>query len=276
MILDEILETKEREVAELRHRGEDALRRRVEEAPPARGFRRALDGGGSVSVIAEFKRRSPSAGAIAEGADPVRVAGRYREGGAGALSVLTDGPYFDGSLDDLRRAREASGLPVLRKDFLVHPLQLLEARGAGADAVLLVVRALTPDRLGELLAVARELGMDALVEVHDGDELETALARGAGLIGVNARDLSTFEVDLERCRELVATVPPGRTAVAESGVEDGRDVERLGRAGADAVLVGSVLMRRGPERVLPGLTGVERRERAPSGAAAPEGSAGGL
>ena len=261
MILDQILEEKEREVRELRRRGEALLLRRLEEAPPVRSFRGALAGGGDVAVIAEFKRRSPSAGDLAGEADPLRVGEAYRDGGAAALSVLTDGPHFGGRLEDLRAAREASGLPVLRKDFVIDPVQVLEGRGAGADAVLLIVRALSESRLGELLAATRELGMDALVEVHDGAELETAVEAGAGMIGVNARDLSSFEIDLDRCEELVGRVPAGRVAVAESGIEGPEDVARMGRAGADAVLVGSTLMRRGAATALPELTGIEKRDR---------------
>lgn len=261
MILTEILEDKEREVRDLRRRGEPLLLRQLEEAPAVRSFRGALAGGKHVSVIAEFKRRSPSAGELAGDADPVRVGEGYRAGGADALSVLTDGPHFGGRLEDLRSAREASGLPVLRKDFVIDPLQLVEARGAGADAVLLIARALSRTRLEEMLRAARELGMDALVEVHDADELEAAVGAGAGVIGVNARDLATFEVDLSRCEELVARVPADRVAVAESGIGGAEDVARMGRAGADAVLVGSLLMRRGPDETLPELTGVERRDR---------------
>lgn len=265
MILDEILEEKEREVEDLRRRGEALLLRRLEEAPPVRSFRGALAGGGEVSVIAEFKRRSPSAGDLAGDADPVRVAEAYRRGAASALSVLTDGPHFGGRLEDLRAAREASGLPVLRKDFVLDPLQLLESRGAGADAVLLITRTLEGERLAELLQATRELGMDALVEVHGRAGLETALDAGAGVVGVNARDLSSFEIDLERCEELVSRVPGDRVAVAESGIGGPEDVARMGRAGADAVLVGSTLMRRGPAEALPELTGIPRRERRDSG-----------
>lgn len=275
MILDEILETKREEVEDLRRQGESALLRRLEDAPPVRPFRAALAGGGEVSVIAEFKRRSPSAGNLAEGADPVRVGEAYRAGGAAAMSVLTDERHFGGGLDDLRAARAASGLPVLRKDFVVDPLQVIEARGAGADAVLLLVRALSAKQLDELLIATRELGMEALVEAHDADELEAALASGADLVGVNARDLSSFEVDLDRCRELVAEVPDDRVAVAESGVETAEDVARMGRAGADAVLVGSALMRGGPGGVLSELTRVGREERRPGEAAARGGAAGG-
>ncbi len=261
MILDDILEEKEREVEDLRRRGEALLLRRLEEAPPVRSLRGVLAGGGDVSVIAEFKRRSPSAGDLAGDADPVRVGEAYRRGGAAALSVLTDGTHFGGRLEDLRAAREASGLPVLRKDFIIDPLQVVESRGAGADAVLLIVRALERARLEELLRAARDLGMDALVEVHDREELGTAVDAGAGVIGVNARDLSSFEIDLGRCEDLVSRVPTDRVAVAESGIRAPRDVARMGRAGADAVLVGSTLMRRGAEEALPGLTGIETLER---------------
>lgn len=261
MILDEILDSKREEVRELRRRGEALLLRRLQNAPAVRSFRGALEGGDAVAVVAEFKRRSPSAGELAGDADPVEVGEAYGRAGAAALSVLTDGPYFGGRLEDLRAAREASGLPVLRKDFVIDPLQVLEARGAGADAVLLIVRALSEAQLGELLAAAREVGMDALVEAHDAEELETALSAGAGVVGVNARDLSTFEIDLDRSEELVRRIPADRVAVAESGVRGPDDVERMARAGADAVLVGSTLMERGPERALPELTGVRRRPR---------------
>lgn len=261
MILDDILESKRDEVRELRVRGEAELLREARAAAPPRPFAEALAGGREVAVIAEFKRRSPSAGDLAPDADPARVAEAYRASGAAAMSVLTDGPRFGGSLDDLRAARRASALPVLRKDFVVDPLQVLEARAAGADAVLLIARALSPTRLHELLEAARETGMDALVEVHDADELETALEAGAGLIGVNARDLATFGVDLGRCAELVRRVPGDRIAVAESGVEGPEDVARMGRAGADAVLVGTALMRTAAGEVLAELTGIERRKR---------------
>lgn len=263
-ILDGILEAKRREVARLRA-GAAALAEAAAAAPPVRDFAAALRNQERLAVVAEFKRRSPSAGALSETADAGAVAAAYRRGGAAALSVLTDGPGFGGSLEDLAAAREAAALPVLRKDFLVDPLQLLEARGAGADAVLLIVRLLSGDQLGELLDATRREGMAALVEVHDAGELERATAAGAEVVGVNARDLETFEVDLPRALELVARVPPGLVAVAESGVEGREDAERAALAGADAVLVGSRLMRGDPERGVAELTGLTRR---PRGAAA--------
>lgn len=261
MILDEILETKREEVGRLRRR-RNALEERAADAPSPRGIVRALRARGDVAVIAEFKRRSPSAGSLAEGADPAEVAARYADGGAAALSVLTDGPYFGGSLDDLAAAREATELPVLRKDFLVDPVQILEARAAGADGVLLIARALDGGRLDELLEAAGELGMDALVEVHSEEELERAVTAGARLVGVNARDLTSFAVDLALSERLVGRVPAGRTAVAESGIRGEPDVRRMAAAGADAVLVGGWLMTRGPEAVRE-LSGVPRRGRRP-------------
>lgn len=256
MILDEILETKRGEIEDLRARRAelaDAARR----TDPPRNLEGALGAGDAVAVIAEFKRRSPSAGSFGGDDDAASVARGYAGEGAAALSVLTDGPYFGGSLYDLRAARGASPLPVLRKDFVIHPLQLLEARAAGADAVLLIARALEEARLAELVAGAAELGMDALVEVHDGDEMARALGSGARIVGVNARDLATFDVDLGRTERLLGRLPGDRVAVAESGIGSREDVERMARAGADAVLVGGWLMRRGPEG-LRELVGVPR------------------
>jgi indole-3-glycerol phosphate synthase len=262
--LDEIVESKRREAARL-----EGERRRLEEraagAPPPRGFANALAAGDDVAVIAEFKRRSPSAGSLAEGAEPAAFARSYADGGAAALSVLTDGPYFGGDLDDLAGARAAVDVPVLRKDFVLGPVQVVEARAAGADAVLLIARILEDGRLEELLAAADALGMDALVEVHGRGELDRALAAGAEVVGVNARDLDSFEVDLSVAEELVGRVPDGRVAVAESGVTGRDDVVRLARAGADAVLVGGWLMDRGPDAVSE-LCGVGRARRRPEGA----------
>lgn len=193
-------------------------------------------------MIAEFKRRSPSAGEIGAG-DPAAVATAYGTGGAAAMSVLTDGPFFGGSLADLEAARAASSLPVLRKDFVLDELQVWEARSAGADAVLLIVRILEDARLTGLLDLSRELRMSALVEVHDEAELERALGAGAVVIGVNNRDLDTFRTELEVTLRLAPLVPAGRILVGESGIRDGADVDRLGDAGVDAVLVGEALMR---------------------------------
>lgn len=241
MILDDILERKEREVARLRART-GAFRERAAGAPPARPFAAALREGEEVAVIAEFKRRSPSAGAIAPEADPASVARAYADGGARALSVLTDGLGFGGSLEDLARARDACDLPVLRKDFLLDPIQALESRAAGADAALLIVRALEGGRLGEMLAACREAGIEALVEVHDAGELDRAVGAGAEVLGVNARDLATFAVDLDAALDLLAEVPADRVAVAESGIRRPEDVGIVGQEGAEAVLVGSWLM----------------------------------
>jgi indole-3-glycerol phosphate synthase len=200
-----------------------------------------------VTVIAEFKRASPSKGPIASGADADAIARDYVAGGATAISVLTDQRYFGGSLDDLRAvagiAHGARPTPVLRKDFVIDAYQLAEARAAGADIVLLIVAALEDAELRELLAVADSFGLAALVEVHDVAELERALAADATLIGVNNRDLRSFQVDLATTERLAPLVPPSVTLVGESGVQTRADVERLGRAGVHAVLVGESLMR---------------------------------
>lgn len=242
-VLDEILAHKAEEVAELRRRvGERELLERAAEAPPARGFGVALCSAERPRIIAEFKRSSPSRGAIRPDADPAAVAADYAAAGAAALSVLTDGAFFGGSLDDLRAARAACGLPVLRKDFTLDPLQVLEARGAGADAVLLIVAALDDARLGDLLALSRETGLDALVEVHTHAELERALALGAGIVGINNRDLHSFRTDVEVTRAL-APLAAGRTVVSESGLDDAATLHALEPLGVDAFLVGEALMR---------------------------------
>lgn len=212
------------------------------QAPPARDFAAALRGP-DVRVIAEIKRASPSEGAIRSGAfDPAEIARTYEANGAAALSVLTDERFFGGHLDHLRAARGAVGLPVLRKDFVVDERQVIEARAAGADAVLLIVAALPPVRLRALQALARDLGMAALVEAHDAAEVETALGADATVIGVNNRDLRTFVTDLANTERLAPMIPAERVLVAESGVHERADVERLAAAGADAVLVGTALM----------------------------------
>jgi indole-3-glycerol phosphate synthase len=241
-ILDRIVETKRGEVEALRPRAAE-LRARAADAPPTRGFAAALRSPAEVRLLAEVKRRSPSAGEIRPGADPVEVARAYHEGGAAAVSVLTDREYFGGELDFLRAVRAGVELPALRKDFVIDPLQLWEARAAGADAVLLIVRILDDARLRDLLALAGELGMAALVEVHDAEEMRRALEAGSSLVGVNNRDLATFHTDLELSLRLAAETPPGVTLVAESGIRTAADVDRLGAAGIDAILVGESLMR---------------------------------
>jgi indole-3-glycerol phosphate synthase len=225
------------------------LEDRLDSDPP-RGFRNALTRPG-IAVIAEFKRRSPSAGRLREDADIDQIACAYERGGAAAMSVLTEDPHFEGSLDDLRRARAACALPILRKDFIVDPYQLHEADAAGADAVLLIVAALSREQLATLHAHARELGLDVLVEVHDSAELEAALRVGADLIGVNNRDLRDFSVDVQRTSKLLARMPAGAVVVSESGIGSSEQLRALGEEGVQAVLVGESLMRAGdPEAAL--------------------------
>lgn len=226
--------------------------------PPggARPFRVALERPG-LSVIAEFKRRSPSAGEIRAGAEVGEVVSAYEAGGAAALSVLTEEQSFGGSLDDLVAARACSGLPILRKDFVVDEYQVVEARAFGADAVLLIVAALTDGELAALSALADEIGLDVLVEVHDGIELERALAAAdPRIIGVNHRDLRDFSVDTGLTRRLMADIPAGRLVVSESGIVGRDQAIEMEEAGADAILVGERLMREpDPGRALIELTG---------------------
>lgn len=237
----------------------DALQARVaaDEARPSGGergrFHEVLARPG-IGVIAEFKRRSPSAGQLREDADVQEIAGAYERGGASALSVLTEGPNFEGSLDDLRAARAACGLPILRKDFIVDPYQLYEARVAGADAVLLIVAALQERELAELHELANTLGLDVLVEVHDRDELARAVGIGVPLVGVNNRDLRDFTVDVRRTSRLLMEMPAGVTVVSESGITAPEQLEELEREGVAAVLVGESLMRASdPQQALVGL-----------------------
>jgi indole-3-glycerol phosphate synthase len=208
----------------------------------SRPFSEALTRPG-ISLIAEHKRRSPSAGAIREGSSVIEVVQAYERGGAAALSVLTEPFHFAGSLDDLREARAATTLPVLRKDFIVDPYQLYEAAAAGADAILLIVAALEAKELAELLHEAGALDLDALVEVHDEKELETALEVEADVLGINNRDLDDFTVDIERTYELLSDVPAGKTVVSESGFSHREQLDELERVGVDAVLIGETLMR---------------------------------
>jgi indole-3-glycerol phosphate synthase len=222
-----------------------ALSDLVEQAastPPPRDFVGALRVDG-LSCIAEIKRRSPSKGDLDPGLQADLVAKDYVAGGAACLSVLTDVDFFGGSVADLAAAREASGLPVLRKDFTVQPADVADARLIGADAVLLIAAALSDDELRACASLADQLSLAALVEVHDEEELARALDAGTGLVGVNQRDLRTFQVDHERACALAARIPSGVVAVAESGIRDADDARRLADAGYDAVLVGETLMR---------------------------------
>jgi indole-3-glycerol phosphate synthase len=207
-----------------------------------RPFRDALLAPG-IGVIAEFKRRSPSAGTLREDPDLAEIVAAYRRGGAVALSILTEGPNFDGSLQDLRAARAVCGLPLLRKDFILDRYQLHEARAAGADAVLLIVAALERSELASLQDEARALGLDALVEVHDREELDCALAAGAEIVGINNRDLRDFSVDLERTERLMKDVPADVVVVSESGISGAQQLGRLHERGVHAVLIGESLMR---------------------------------
>jgi indole-3-glycerol phosphate synthase len=218
------------------------LERKLSGHTEGRPFAEALSRPGT-SVVAEYKRRSPSAGPIREGADCAELVRAYERGGAAAVSVLTEETHFGGSLDDLREARDASDLPLLRKDFTVDPYQLYEAKACGADAVLLVVAALRPSELGMLYGLARDLDLDALVEISRVEELETALETDADVIGINNRDLEDFSVDLQRTFDLLADVPAGKTVVSESGIAAREQVEELEQVGVDAVLVGEALMR---------------------------------
>jgi indole-3-glycerol phosphate synthase len=228
----------------------------VAERPEGRPFTEALQRPG-ISLIAEHKRRSPSAGQIRADATVAEIVQAYERGGATALSILTEGPHFGGSLDDLREARAASVLPILRKDFLVDPYQVYESAAAGADAVLLIVAAVHADDLALLNREARGLDLDVLVEVHDEAELECALeVVEADVIGINNRDLTDFSVDLDRTFELLADVPAGKTVVSESGIHSRDQLDELERVGVDAVLVGEGLMRAGDvEAAVRSLTG---------------------
>lgn len=238
-----------------------ALERAVRDLPPPPPFASALTRE-RVALIAEVKRRSPSAGAINEGLDPVALATAYATGGAAAISVLTEGPHFGGSLDDLAAVTARVAVPVLRKDFILEEIQLLEARAAGASAALLIVRALADTDLQRLLAFARDLGLDALVEAHDAAELERALASGAEIVGVNARNLDDFSMDVDAAWRLVSTIPADRVAVAESGMATRDDVVHAASFGADAVLIGGALAGHGtPEAAAAMLASVPRRGR---------------
>lgn len=239
--LDRILDAHRRAAAEDRR----PLGQLVEAAkaqPPARGFRAAISAPPGLAVIAEIKRRSPSKGNLNPHLNPADLAMTYEEGGAACLSVLTDREFFGGSPGDLKEARVVTGLPVLRKDFTVASHDVCDARLMGADAVLLIAAALTPAELHRFLELATAVGLDALVEVHDEAELKPALEAGATLVGVNQRDLVTFEVDHARAERMAAAIPSGVVKVAESGVRDAGDARRLADAGYDAILVGETLV----------------------------------
>jgi indole-3-glycerol phosphate synthase len=241
-MIEQLIEGARRGVEERRRALPQAdLEARLSGRGEDRPFNEALVRPG-LSLIAEFKRRSPSAGEIAAAAVVADQVGAYERGGAAALSILTDEPHFGGSLEDLRAARAACGLPIIRKDFIVDPYQLYEAAVNGADAVLLIVRALDDEALRSLYEQARSLDLDCLVEVHDGAELERALEAGAEVIGINNRDLDEQRVDIGTTFELMTDVPAGKTVVAESGISGRDELEELERVGVDAVLIGGALM----------------------------------
>jgi indole-3-glycerol phosphate synthase len=241
--LDPIVQATREEVERRkRERPLSELEREAEHRPEGRPFHEAL-ARPATSVIAEHKRRSPSAGEIRAGASVTEIVRAFERGGAAAISVLTEEHHFGGSLADLNEARAATDLPILRKDFTIDPYQLVEARAVGADAVLLVVGSLDRDELASLYQEARALDLDALVEVHDGEELEAALEVDADLIGINNRDLHDFSVDISKTFDLLADVPAGKTVVSESGIVYREQIEELERVGVDAVLVGETLMR---------------------------------
>ncbi|APZ41839.1 indole-3-glycerol phosphate synthase TrpC [Acidihalobacter ferrooxydans] len=246
-ILRTILDRKAQEIAaRAAHLPLAELRARAEQAAAPRGFAAALEAhiaSGRAGVIAEIKRASPSKGLIRPDFEPAAIARSYQAGGASCLSVLTDRDFFQGSEAYLIGARSACELPVLRKDFTVDPYQVYEARAIGADCILLIVAALDDARLADLLGLAQELGMDALVEVHDADELARALALPAPLIGINNRDLRTFDTRLETTLELLSDIPAERRVVTESGIHTPADVARMREAGVQAFLIGEAFMR---------------------------------
>jgi len=244
-ILDKIVATKREEIARAKaETPESALRDRLADAPPVRDFLAALAREGPIRLIAEVKKASPSKGVIRADFDPVAIARTYQEHGASCISVLTDEPYFQGRLEYLRQIRAVADLPLLRKDFIVDPYQVVEARLAGADAVLLIAECLDDDALGRLHEAIVALGMTPLVELYERENLARVLKMGARLVGINNRDLRTFEVDLGHTLRLRREIPGDRVVVGESGIRTRADVERLQAAGVQAMLVGESLMAR--------------------------------
>lgn len=257
-ILDQIVETKRAEVESLLSM-EVALRQAAEVAPPAKDLIRAFSREGEVALMAEVKRRSPGAGLIRPGLIPGDLARGYEDAGAAAISVLTDSNYFGGSLDDLRQVKTAVGVPVFRKDFVIHPIQLLEARGAGADGVLLIARILSPGELEALHDEALGLGLSVMIEVHKEEELTRALEVGGRLIGINNRNLQTFKTSLDVTLDLLPLIPSDVPVVSESGIRTRAQVQRLGEAGVSGILVGETLLRaENPALAAAELTGCPR------------------
>ncbi len=244
MILDEIVAHKKTEVATRQEwRPISALEEEIQQCAQPRSLAGALQTGPSIRIIAEIKKASPSAGMIAGDIAPEQVATEYEMGGAAAISVLTDQEFFAGNIEFLPLVKRSVSLPVLRKDFVIDPYQVYESRAYGADAILLIAAILEPGELKTLLSLTHELGMEALVEVHDEPELSTVLEAGAGIIGINNRNLKTFTVSLETTFELCRRIPAGKIIVSESGIKTRADILRLEAAGVHAVLIGETLMR---------------------------------
>jgi indole-3-glycerol phosphate synthase len=243
-ILDTIIENKKIEVQKSKeYRSLESLERGLRNAPETRDFYKALDDGERVRIIAEIKKASPSKGILRADFDPVKIALGYEKGGAAALSVLTDEKFFMGSLSYLRAVRGAVGIPLLRKDFIIDTYQVYESRLSGADALLLIVSALSRDSLEELLGLTHSLGMNAVVEVHDEDELGRALDAGSRIVGINNRDLRTFEVDLGVTARLSRNIPEGVIVIAESGIGSVADIKKLGEHGVHVFLIGETFMK---------------------------------
>ncbi|QEI05016.1 indole-3-glycerol phosphate synthase TrpC [Pigmentiphaga aceris] len=246
-ILQRILAVKAEEVSRARQlRSESDLRREAEARRDVRGFAQAIENkiaGGSAAVIAEIKRASPSKGLLRERFVPAEIAASYAKGGAACLSVLTDVQFFQGAADFLRQARAACTLPVLRKDFIIDSYQVVEARAMGADCILLIAAALPPSALHDLEALAMALGMDVLIEVHDAAELEVALTMKTPLLGINNRNLRSFEVSLQATVDLLGSIPAGKRVVTESGILNRDDVQFMRNHGVEAFLVGEAFMR---------------------------------
>jgi indole-3-glycerol phosphate synthase len=244
MILDDIVAVKRQEIEKRRARiSLDELRCRAENAPPPRDFEHALRGGENIALIAEIKPASPSRGDLQINANPVTLAQTYAQGGAAAISVLTDRQFFKGELDNLKAARVGADVPLLRKDFILDEYQVYESRAIFADAILLIVRILDDAQLRDYRLLAEMLGMAALVEIHDTVELERALKSDARIIGINNRNLADFTLDLKSTAQLAPNIPRDSICVSESGIFTRADVEYVANAGAEAVLVGEALMR---------------------------------
>jgi indole-3-glycerol phosphate synthase len=238
--LKQILAEKEREVERLKREG--LTMKAGDRLPPARDFKGALSAPDKINLIAEIKFASPSAGVIREDVDPLSVGRMYEEAGATAISLLTDHKFFGGDLKNLPLLKEAISLPVLRKDFILDEIQIEESSRWGADAILLIARILTTEQLKRFLELCRTFGMAALTEIHDQDDLEKALECGAEIIGINNRDLDTFEISLNTTLELAPRIPEGHVKVSESGINRGEDVQPLKQVGVQAILVGTSLM----------------------------------